>query len=575
MVVLPGLAIIWIAWRTFTGLPTNGLGFVAFVTGIVVIGQLVSTLRAFLADKPTSPIFIGVAVLPAILIILGFLLPSSGWSLLLLILGLVLAPISIAVVSETVFRTGKVYSKIFSNIWAFLIGLALLLAGSVLTAGWLSPSFPAVPMLLVAAIIAAGIFVLILLISADNVVDLLLVAVILSFIAFVEPAGPAPVEYNAAKGGNVLVALGDSYMSGEGVGDFYDGTNEKDSNECRQSEKAYAPLMTGDDLPPVARFDQVIFLACSGADAVHLASVPQFPDVEPQLTQLKSILDRNGSAANVKLVILTIGGNDAGFGTIARTCVIPGDCRDEMERVLARLPELGRYLKETYQDTRNRLADMGITAPLVVVPYPVPIDGEGCAWSSLVFDANEHKFLNDFTNQLNNAIISAAREAGVAVVEPMASAFVGDNRLAICSRVLGSNPPETKNPGDIGVNLIGVESMAGSPGQITNPQNWFHNSMHPKAEGHQAMRRVLADWLVANDGTLTDVARGSDVVIAPLPDLDVNPQGWIYASVATFLKTHLPGPFLAAVGAWLLAMRAIGWSRARRKARQPVAQAAV
>src|SRR5690349_19132033 len=59
VVVVPALAIIWIAYRTFSGLPTKGLGFVAFITGIVVIGQLVSALRAFLADKPTSPIFIG------------------------------------------------------------------------------------------------------------------------------------------------------------------------------------------------------------------------------------------------------------------------------------------------------------------------------------------------------------------------------------------------------------------------------------------------------------------------------------------------------------------------------------
>ncbi|MDQ3904404.1 MAG: SGNH/GDSL hydrolase family protein [Actinomycetota bacterium] len=91
------------------------------------------------------------------------------------------------------------------------------------------------------------------------------------------------------------VALGDSYSSGVGTG-VYDPA----SGDCARSPLSYPPLWASEHHPTTFRF-----VACSGATTGDVRG--------SQITALDPATD---------LVTITIGGNDAGFGSVLRTCTV-------------------------------------------------------------------------------------------------------------------------------------------------------------------------------------------------------------------------------------------------------------
>ena len=114
-----------------------------------------------------------------------------------------------------------------------------------------------------------------------------------------------------------FVVLGDSFSSGEGSGDYDPTTNIPSNqtafNECHRSAHAYYHWLDG---ALGARMEGGGFLACSGAKTSHLTNVDQYGN-QPAQAQLLS--------PNADFVILTIGGNDIGFGNFAKQCII-SDC---------------------------------------------------------------------------------------------------------------------------------------------------------------------------------------------------------------------------------------------------------
>ena len=102
-------------------------------------------------------------------------------------------------------------------------------------------------------------------------------------------AAAAPVRY---------VALGDSYSSGTGAGDY--GST---AGGCERSANAYPEQWAAHHAP--ASF---VSAACSGATTADVLS--------GQLTALN---------AGTTLVSITIGGNDAGFSDVMETCVLEWD----------------------------------------------------------------------------------------------------------------------------------------------------------------------------------------------------------------------------------------------------------
>lgn len=89
------------------------------------------------------------------------------------------------------------------------------------------------------------------------------------------------------------VALGDSYSSGVGAGNYISS-----SGSCDRSPNAYSALWAAANHPA-----SYVSVACSGATTSSLVS-----------SQLSAL------SASTTLVSLTIGGNDAGFSSVMETC---------------------------------------------------------------------------------------------------------------------------------------------------------------------------------------------------------------------------------------------------------------
>jgi lysophospholipase L1-like esterase len=324
-------------------------------------------------------------------------------------------------------------------------------------------------------------------IVSDNAVDTALVAVGIAVVLALSigDAPPGP-QHQPVAGEPTLVAFGDSFMSGEGAQVYFEGTNERRANECRRAPTAYAASIVGDlgtAATAAARFRHLAFLACSGARAVHLYERVQHPGEPPgsgglpQLANLARLQDEVGFP--VELAIVSIGGNDAGFAMVGMTCLAPGNCDEVGHFWLENLTHVRRQVRAAYQELRT---GVGEDVPVVVVPYPMPLDPRGCDATWLTDD--EHAFLARFVTRLNATIQREAARAGFWYLDDMVASLEAE-RLRLCD---GS-------PREVGVNFIGLRSVGGTLEQVLNPTNWFHNSLHPNEAGHAAMRRTLERWL--------------------------------------------------------------------------------
>lgn len=181
--------------------------------------------------------------------------------------------------------------------------------------------------------------------------------------------GPSSASAASASGPG-LVALGDSYSSGEGSPPFRSGT-DKDGKGCHRSDKAWAH-----EIGEVVR-QNVLLRACSGSTILNIYSY------RGDGRQLDSVDSRS-----TRLVTMTLGGNDVRFADVLRMCVygprVDGlkDCRDKAQRELIdprksvltegqtnpedaklRLPPLSKV----YTDIAERLAPGG---KIIVAGYP-------------------------------------------------------------------------------------------------------------------------------------------------------------------------------------------------------------
>jgi len=104
---------------------------------------------------------------------------------------------------------------------------------------------------------------------------------------------------NAGAADTNYAALGDSYSSGVGAGDYSGGS-------CDRSAHAYAQQWADTHAP-----SSFSFLACSGATTTDV--------INGQVSAL---------SLATTLVSITIGGNDAGFSSVMQTCVLgsTSDC---------------------------------------------------------------------------------------------------------------------------------------------------------------------------------------------------------------------------------------------------------
>ncbi|MGV5037359.1 ricin-type beta-trefoil lectin domain protein [Streptomyces sp. NRAIS4] len=182
-----------------------------------------------------------------------------------------------------------------------------------------------------------------------------------------------PAERPLADRKTALISLGDSEISGEGVGTYEPGTNGPD-NWCHRSPDA-AIHRTG--IPA----DETYNVACSGASTgnIRIGGSKQYADELVQGDSL-AIKARN---TRIKMIVLVIGANDdLQFGPVMTDCVtryvtLQGPCEPKYAPGWqARVDGLVPKVEATVADLKTVMRDAGYgddDYKLVVMGYPSPI----------------------------------------------------------------------------------------------------------------------------------------------------------------------------------------------------------
>lgn len=335
----------------------------------------------------------------------------------------------------------------------------------------------------------------------------------------------------AQKPTDFIVALGDSFSSGEGTsaadgadffrGSDHHGTDPFQQNACHRSPYAWPYKI---DVPNVSGYASVgtlasandarldfHMLACAGAETKHLlpnesgsnyATVQQFGE--------QTQLDRGFLDANTTLVTLTIGGNDVGFGPILKACIQspgilaspPTDCKVDPapaseefsgtieQMVDSRLAALPGKITTVLQEINQRAGN----ARIVLLGYPTLFEnGTLC----VALSESNRSWLNSVSQRLNQVLTKAAFDAGAYVTyESPQYRFSGHNvcaeNNALRRLVL------TMTPGDAGAWF----QPPNAPGFGVSAQ-----SVHPNQFGTdlyaQAANNALVTERVPLSATLT------------------------------------------------------------------------
>ena len=287
------------------------------------------------------------------------------------------------------------------------------------------------------------------------------------------PDVPRTPYEQAVAGG--YVALGDSFSSGEGAGDYTSDSDHdpnsgwdrvgkwfddhlipgghshlEPTNFCHRSGNAYGPIIAGQN-----HFGGgSTFAACSGATTADFEH-PNGANAgeQPQLDEI---------TRDTTLVTFSIGGNDMHFADVLADCIWDGStCEEKNEADFEKnLRDLRPKLVAMYREAQNRAAD---GARVIVVGYPRLFpDDPSTSYRDLLF-ADDQRWMNEKADQLNAMLASAAQEAGVEFVDPT-NAFrghgIGSDDPWFNDLTLGGPGWAPVNPGSFHPNAAGQAALA-------------------------------------------------------------------------------------------------------------------
>lgn len=270
-----------------------------------------------------------------------------------------------------------------------------------------------------------------------------------------------PVE--RAEAGD-YVAVGDSFSSGEGAGDYEDG-------DCRRSSGAHPVLVGG-------RFDfdgDVVVETCTGARAS-----------DALLDQVDAV------TGDASLVTIGIGGNDADWSAVVLQCwwEDADGCEGDDAEVHERIDQAAGLAGQVYRLAR---ADAGDDARVVAVGYPRLFPAEpdddfmdrhpACLGVHVLapvcltrtISPREQRYMNDLVRSFNERLAAEAAGAGAEFLD-LTDAFDGHELTTDDARLHGlvldwpDCPPVT----------WGCVASALQP-----------ESLHPTAAGQERMADLL------------------------------------------------------------------------------------
>jgi lysophospholipase L1-like esterase len=309
------------------------------------------------------------------------------------------------------------------------------------------------------------------------------------------PATSIPLRSpDAGQGSLKIVALGDSFMSGEGASAFYAGTDVPGVNSCRRAPTAY-PVLLAQQLPERLRtvghdYSNVtlVFVACSGAETVNIGSQFNFKELgstyDIESVSGVSLVSNEGvqidalrENTDADVVLISVGGNDARFSDVVTTCTGHSQsCIPLAQKWLQHLDDhVQPRLRALFQEVRAIAPD----ALIYAVRYPNPFGAAECR--SLGVDAAEVRFLRErFLPRLNEQIHLAAIMMGVREID-LFDVFGAQGLCGTASPAAmnGFHWQQTSKP-------------------LSMPLDLLRGSMHPTAAGHALMARAIAERIVSD-----------------------------------------------------------------------------
>ena len=233
-------------------------------------------------------------------------------------------------------------------------------------------------------------------------------------------AGSPPVSSTA------LLALGDSFISGEGESDasYYLSSTSGEADSCHVSRRSY-PFLLGASIGAVP--ENVKSVACAGA---------RIQDITGET--------KSGNAAQLSfaelyrpnIMMVGVGGNDAGLMGKLRVCAMPGTCEwavgEGKQKSAREIKGLFDRLVALYEE----LAQLSPASRIYAFGYPDALNPYGTCdpVTALLFTVEERIYMQESIRYLNQVISMAAAQAGVKYIE-IQDVF-GDNRL--CDRMIST-----------------------------------------------------------------------------------------------------------------------------------------
>lgn len=237
----------------------------------------------------------------------------------------------------------------------------------------------------------------------------------------------------ATEESKIMVSLGDSYSSGEGIEPFY-GQNESTADKVKnqdwlahRSEKSWPGRLTLQGVNGSMaqnRNDNWFFVATSGAVTDNLShnqrkeydidGIEGSRYIDKQLDVFKELGDKKA-----EYVTVSIGGNDAKFADIITEAAIPhplnpGALNDKLNSVWEEFyygidggESIRDRLYQAYCDIQDAA---GAQAKIIVAGYPKLLDSNG---SGFLFSENEAALINDSVSRFNDEIESIVKSCKV------------------------------------------------------------------------------------------------------------------------------------------------------------------
>lgn len=337
-------------------------------------------------------------------------------------------------------------------------------------------------------------------------------------------APTAQVEASPGSPYTAIVSMGDSYISGEAG--RWQGNSINPAGDRDGTDRACAPLLSqlactydpakvyiggsdsGCHRSDVAEIrsaripvDEKLNISCSGGRTKNVYRASAGGEGQngeaPQADQLSRIArDRD-----VKLIVLSLGGNDLGFASIITACLLAyetrqGPCRDEQQaKMAAQIPRAVADVERAIDEIRAVMVEAGYDVSdyrLVMQTYPsvMPRAAEaryaendprrttdGCPF----YDADLNWARDSAAPQIGAVSTSAASSRGVEVLE-LVDALQGREVCARTAQAVTPTTPPSPERSEWG-RALSVETIA---------QGELQEVFHPNAYAQQAIGACLS-----------------------------------------------------------------------------------